>query len=404
MRWEMIIGNSKKFYIQVRNCPRRSLDATKLQKYLVLNNLKPATSPKKADYVFVFTCGGFKQAEQESLYTIEKAMKNRNSEVIVTGCLPKINPDKLKAYDLPFVSPEDFERLDQLINAKVPYSECPEVSCVEGVHRLYHKDLLKRIRQRMRFLKGFVRSCSAVLGISSRNQISYFSKENYILEIAKGCVGNCSYCAIKLAMPKYKSTAKEVIIEKFGEGLQQDFKKFTLMAGDIGCYGVDIKTNLPSLLEEIFKIKADYKLFLCDLNARWFVRYYDQFLSVLKKNSSKIDKIIMPIQSGSDRILKLMNRHYQINQVKDRIIEIQKEVRDLKIETHIIVGFPGETEQDFQKSVDLVKQVPFSKVAVFQYEDRPNTAAFYLTEKIPKRIIESRVKRLKQEVKVVVQN
>jgi tRNA A37 methylthiotransferase MiaB len=406
-----ILASSKNFYIYVRNCPRRSLEATKLQKYLVTNNLKPANSPKKADYIFVFTCGGFSKAEKESLQTIEKSLKNKNAEIIVTGCLPKINLNKLKPYNVPVVTPENFEKIDRLINAKLPYNQCPDVSNINGVHDLYHGNIIKRIWRKINYIKsevGFIkllRSHRTFLNNkSSSKKIKYSSKETFILEIAKGCVGNCSYCAIKLAMPKYKSQPEEKIIKKFKEGLKKNYKNFTLIAGDIGCYGFDINTNLPNLLIKIFKIKADYRLLLIDLNARWFVKYYQELLPILKENSNKIHKIIMPIQSGSDRILKLMNRQYKISQVKKRLIDLNKKVPDLKLETHIMVGFPGETEQDFQKSLDLVNQVHFFKVAVYQYEDRPNTAAFDLSEKIPKEIIKKRVKKLKKEVVTILEN
>lgn len=361
--------------------------------------------------MFVFTCGGFKKAEDESIYTIKKALENKNSKVIVTGCLPKINPRLLNIFDVPKVSPEDFEKIDFLINAKMPYTQCPGVSSISGIHDLYHGNFFKRIQRkisrlksRVKFVPQFLRSLLVINNIEKIKPIKYFSQKTFILEIAKGCVGECSYCAIKLAMPKFKSFREEEIINRFKEGVAKNYQDFALIAGDIGCYGIDINSNLSKLLSRLFAVEGNYRFLLIDLNARWFVKDYKELLSVFLKNSSKISKIIIPIQSGSDRILKLMNRRYEISEVKKCLLDLKKKVPNLKVETHIMVGFPSETEEDFQESLDLVREVSFSNVAVYQYEERPNTPAFDMTGKVSNEIIKRRVKKLKEEVKVTEEN
>ena len=361
--------------------------------------------------MFVFTCGGFKKAEEESINTVKKALENKNSKVIVTGCLPKINPKLLNVFDVPIVSPEDFEKIDSLINAKMPYTQCPDVSTISGIHDLYHGNFYKRIqrkitrlKKRVKFVPQFLRSLLVTNNNENVKPIQYFSQETFILEIAKGCMGECSYCAIKLAMPKFKSFPEETIINKFEEGLKKNYRDFAVIAGDIGCYGVDINTNLAKLLSKLFAVKGDYRVLLIDVNARWFVKDYEELLPVLRDNSSKISTIIMPIQSGSDRILKLMKRKYEISEVKKCLLDLKKNAPDLKVETHIMVGFPGETDADFQDSLDLVREGTFSKIAVYQYEDRPNTPAFYMNGKVDQGIIKRRIKKLKELVNLTIEN
>jgi tRNA A37 methylthiotransferase MiaB len=157
---------------------------------------------------------------------------------------------------------------------------------------------------------------------------------------------------------------------------------------------VDIGTNLPNLLRKLLAVDGDYTLVLVDLNPRWLVKYFPDFLSVIKTNSDKVTKLMMPIQSGSNRLLKRMHRHYDIGEVKKCLLELQKNIPTLMIETHIMVGFPGETKEDFQKSVELVQEIKFSKVEVYSYEARPGTEASTLPDQVPKEIMEKRRKTL----------
>ena len=359
----------------------------------------PSVSLKKADLIFIYTCGGFCQNEASSLLTIQKAVSTHASQVIVTGCLTKINPDKLKAFrNIIIIPPDELGKLDLLINAKIPYSAFPRVSTVSGIHDLYNDRRFTRLRRNI-VSNGKLKICSSYVKkyLLHKSSTAVLDPSFYRLEIAKGCLGNCSYCAIKLAMPKFHSYSPNEIIENFRNGLNDGYKNFALIAGDIGCYGIDIGTNLPKLLEELFKVKGDYKIALVDLNARWLGKYYSELLAILKSNSEKIFTIILPIQSGSDKILKLMNRYYEINDVKHCILDLKKNIPGISIETHIMVGFPGETDDDFSKSIQLVKEIQFSKVHVYTYEERPGTLALSLSGKVPKDQIDKRAKILKKE-------
>ena len=401
--------NAKKsFFIYAKqHCPRRSIEASKLYRYLVENGLHPVDDLKKADFIFIYTCGGFDVDEEFSILTVEKSLKGKNdsAKIIVTGCLPKINPSKLERYDVSHIIPaNDIGQLDSLINANVKYAECPDVSIVYGIHDLYHGPFIQRFRRHLGLNGEFLRVTANYLRQKLLNSSAGLSKNTYRIEIAKGCLGTCSYCAIKLAMPKFQSFPEEKIIESFKFGLQKSYKNFALVAGDIGCYGVDIGTNLPNLLRKILAIDGDYELVLVDLNPRWLVKYYPEFLSALKTNPEKVTKLIMPIQSGSNRILKLMHRHYDIDEVKKYILDLQKNIPTLMIETHILVGFPGETDEDFQKSIELVQEIAFSKVEVYGYEDRPGTAALTLPNKVPNEKINARKKLLAKKAKTVLVN
>jgi tRNA A37 methylthiotransferase MiaB len=409
---ENTVNNGKYFIYAKKLCPRRSLDASKVHRYLLEHNFQPVSNPQKADLIFVYTCGGFNNYEERSIATIEKSLENKSAKVIVTGCLPKINPKRLDGYkNVIMISPEDLGKLDSLMQADFSHSGCGDCSVVEGIHDLFDGGLVDKIKRRFGFIKRhfkfngeflyFCANCLYKKIFSHRENdasFSLFSSDCFRLEIARGCLGNCSYCAIKLAMPKFNSHPEQQIVEKFKSGLKENYRHFALIAGDIGCYGLDINTDLPSLLTKLFAVDGDYKILLVDLNALWFVRYYSELLLILKANSNKVARIIIPIQSGSNRILKLMKRHYEIEDVKKCIRNLQQNIPGMLIDTHVMVGFPGETDEDFRKSLNLVREVKFFSVEIYPYEDRPGTTSSNLPDKVPEDVIKRRLRILEKEL------
>lgn len=397
-------NGGKTFYIYCKiYCPRRSLDSTRLYKYLIANDMKPVSNPRNADFIFVGTCGGFSLHEEFSLLTIDHALKikSKSAKLVVTGCLTKIRPDVLKSYgdDIYVIHTDDLSKLDSLIGAKIPYSTVSHVGIVEGVHDLYHGNLFQRLKRHVGSKDAFLHTLHFIFtqGLLNFRNVRRL-KSFYRLEITRGCLNNCSYCAIKLAMEKFRSLPESQILANFKNGLQMGYSSFLVLGGDTGCYGLDIGSNLPTLLRKLFEVEGHYKICIADLNPRWFVKYYNELLSVFKNNPDKLEGLVIPLQSGSDRILKLMRRNYNIAEVEKCLLDLRKHFPRLYIETHILVGFPGETDDDFQKSVLLVKQINFSRVEIYKYEDRPGTAASRLPDKVPNNVIDKRVKILKRAI------
>lgn len=390
-------------------CPRASLEAGRLYKHLLKNNFEPVSNPRKADLIFVFTCGGFIEFEERSILTIQKALKNKSAKIIVTGCLPKVNPKRIGEFKNVYVIPkEDLGELDKILQTDSSYSESPKCTIADGIHDLCNVGFMQEAKRRFAFNTEFSGFCSSywknylyqrIPRRENDTSFSVFSNHTYKLEIAKGCLGSCSYCAIKLAMPKFTSYPEKQIVESLKVGLEAGYRHFAVLAGDIGCYGLDIKTNLPSLLDELFSVEGNYKILLVDLNARWFVKYYSELVSVIKSNFTKVARVIIPIQSGSNRILELMNRNYEIDDVKKCILDFQMNIPQVVLDTHMMVGFPGETDEDFGKSLSLIRDLKFSYVEIYPYDDRPSTIASQLPDKNSKEVIARRVKILAKEAK-----
>jgi len=184
------------------------------------------------------------------------------------------------------------------------------------------------------------------------------------------------------------------IIQEFRQALDGGHKIIYLAGEDVGAYGVDINTNIVKLLEELFKIKGDYKLKMLEFNARWLIKYSSDLITLFVKNCDKLDLITVCVQSGSDRILKLMNRNYKINDVKRCLAILNKELPKLIINGHIIVGFPGETKEDFEKTRAFLKEFKFKYLTITSYSDRANTLASKMNGKISDKIIKKRISEL----------
>lgn len=393
------------FYVFVNaTCFRSIIKASRIAKYFIYNGIVPVSSPKKADLIVIFTCGSFTFSEDNSIFTIERSLINKKSKIVITGCLTKIDPDRINRYinNAVILHRDNLSYITNLIGANFPFDETiygdNEVSYVNDIYR---KIPLRKIINNFTLIK--------YIGSNPNNKINLFydfinnffhytfntsSKAPYIIDIATGCLSKCSYCAIKLASGIFMSVKEELIIQRFKVGLFKKNKVFMLVAHDIGCYGFDINTSLPNLLKKLFLIKGDYRIILDGVNPRWLKSYCTFFINILKQNSEKIYSVNIPIQSASNKILKLMNRGYTIEEAKKCILDIKAKIPQINVETHILVGFPGETEDDFRETLSFISDLKFSLVTIFCYEDRPNTLALRMKEKNKNKIILKRAKLL----------
>jgi threonylcarbamoyladenosine tRNA methylthiotransferase MtaB len=207
---------------------------------------------------------------------------------------------------------------------------------------------------------------------------------------------------VKFAVGQLESKPLDTIVNEFKSGLDQGFQRFVLIAGDVGCYGVDIGISVVELLGALFAVEGSYKIIIKEFNAQWIVKYFQNLLQIFKQHYEKIDYIVVPVQSASNRMLRLMKRPYTIEDVKKYLNIMKAEVPGLQISTHIMVGFPGETEDDFKESLDFIKEYEFPFVDIYAYDDRPNTAASQMADKVPQDVIETRIHAVKKAQKQIL--
>ena len=369
-----------KFMVFVNNfCPRRSLETSRYYNYFLANGWNPTTQLKYADMIFIYSCGCFNSSEKRTLNTIKTALEEKKpqAEIVVTGCLLKINPGVLNG-SCTLLEKEDLDALDSLINAEHKLVTIPDANYIYPM-----KDL---ISPRAFLIKKFKMDFELSKLFFQKSRSLFFGRTKYKntwnIRIAEGCMGNCSYCALKFASGRVKSKAPEQVVEEFKRGVELGEKTIVLINTDVGSYGQDIGTNFVELMGRLFEIDGNHKIRIIDFNPRWLIRYYDEWLPLFQKNRDKIAYLSMPVQSASDRMLRLMKRPYTIDAIKSCFTDLKKHIPELIINTHFIVGFPGETDQDFNQTLDFARSFDFGRISIHPYHDRPNTESSKMPDKV----------------------
>ena len=381
------------------DCPRRRIDASKTYYYLEANGWEPARNISDANLVVIFTCGGFDFTESRSVKTIQKALssKKKKGKVVVTGCLLKINPDSFTHLAEAEVIPDnELHKLDTLIHASKLYDEFPDANCIPGIMGLEDFSIFRRWAGRFNFNVNFIKTLTTAFQKKlkkKRHTASPFFRDLFNIKISQGCLGNCTYCALKIAHGKLQSKHPDRIIEEFRKGLDMGFKLFLFVTQDMGCYGLDIGTDIFTLLKSAFEEKGDFQLIITDFNVHWLIK--DQkLLDLLTTHRDRIEEIRIPIQSGSDKILKLMKRPYTKEEAYNVLTQIREKMPGVKVNTHFIVGFPGETHENFLETARLIDNFDFHNIDIFCYQDRPGVESVALPNKISTKIKVKRAQEL----------
>jgi MiaB-like tRNA modifying enzyme len=220
-----------------------------------------------------------------------------------------------------------------------------------------------------------------------------------ITEIAFGCVSNCSYCMVKLARGDLKSRSVKEIAREVENSIREGCKEIWITSQDCGCYGLDIQTNLAELLENIVKIKGEFKIRVGMMNPTHVKPILGGLIKIYKH--PKVYKFIhIPVQSGSDRILRKMRRGYKTKDFERIVKEFRNTFSEVTFSTDVIVGFPGETERDFEKTIELIKKIKPDIVNVSKFGVRPGTEAKRMKQ-LDNKLVKKRSKKFADLVKKI---
>jgi tRNA A37 methylthiotransferase MiaB len=189
-----------------------------------------------------------------------------------------------------------------------------------------------------------------------------------------------------------KSKSIETILVEFRHGLNKGFRYFGLLGTDVGAYGRDLRYTLVDLLAEMTKERGNYKIGLRNVNPFYLNEMFDELRPFFSRR--KVCFLLSAVESGSDRILELMRRRYRIEEFKRCIKAINEEFSDIFLRTQLIVGFPTETDEDFEKSVGLLHDLRFDWVEVYKFSPRLGTTAAKMANQIPEKTKEDRYRRL----------
>ncbi len=340
----------KKLYIVSLGCAKNLVDSETIVSKFKEYGFELSFDENNADVVLINTCGFLKSSIKESDEIIKHFIKlkkdGRIKNIVVFGCL--------------------VERFKGKIIEKYPD--------VNGFFGVGAWNFIEK------FLKGrdnFFIEENKDLSFESRYLLT--QKHSAYLKIADGCDNFCSYCTIPLIRGRFRSKNIEDIIEETKKLVKSGAKEISLIAQDTTKYGYDIygEYKLVELLEKLEKIKGLKWIRLMYL----YPSLVDKRLINRIKNSSKIVHYLeLPFQHISDKILKLMNRKYDSKKAYEVVDMLKKEISDIALRTTFIVGFPGETEKDFEKLIEFLNYCRFNSVGVFKYSKEEGTKAYSLKQ------------------------
>jgi len=369
----------KIFVYNNNTCTRVKLYGLDIIELFKINHHTITDTIEEADIIIVNTCSFLKSKEIYFLNFIQKIneTKKAHQQLMIIGCLPSIDKEQLL-----HINP------DMLLFGRDLYA-------IKNYFHFEHvpKSKITNVKDKLSFKKKCIWLFNKLF-LHSKH-IEYRLKRNKVcyLQISTGCRGTCTYCSEKFTT-HLKSRPIPEIIDTIYDGIAHGFKLFGLNSDDASAYGKDIDCSLEDLLKEIVKIKEDIYFSIPEFNPNGLS---DTVIELLQ--DKKFLYITIPIQSGSQRILDLMERPYKIEEVKKKVEKIRKTNKKLMINTHIIVGFPSETEGDFKQTKELLETGLFDRVKVFMYNERPNIKALTIEPKVTEETKKQRKEILLQTVK-----
>lgn len=377
-------------------CPRSRMSAARLFPYFGINGWRFDQDFAKADLVLVSTCGVNQRAEKKSLRLLSVANRKRKpgSRLVVLGCLAGINKETLlRKFNATVIPPTAMADLDDVIGARAKFSRIKEPNLVENLIDKSQRsfNMLHRVVSEFEPSRVFLHR---MLDCLKPKRSQSVKEDAFSIRILTGCLGECTYCAIKFAEGSLVSKPMDAILAEFDTGLTSGHKSFRLIGTDVGAYGQDTGTDIVTLLRNLLARRQPYVIHLPEFHPRWFVRYRPELIDIFAAAPDKIGSMVLPIESGSDRILRLMGRGYTASDAKECLLGLRASLPGVEIFTHVLVGFPSESDADFEQTVQLLKEAPFDEIAVYKYEARPRIEAEQMPDKVPNRVKHQRVCRL----------
>ena len=311
--------------------------------------------PKEpADVYVINTCSVTESAERECRQIVRRFLRqNSDAYIIVTGCYAQLRPDEIKSIkgvDAVLGSNEKFDVFSLIDNFDKKELACIFVSPVDKQNEF-----------------GHAHSSDAD------------SRTRAYLKIQDGCDYKCTFCTIPLARGKSRSMNPDETVLEFKKLLKEDYKEIILTGVNVGDYGKSYDTNLYKLLLRLIKIEGKFRIRISSIEPNLLS---DEIIELTAESNKLCKHFHIPLQSGSSKILKLMQRRYKAADYERLIYKIKKRMPDAGIGVDVIVGFPGETNQDFLITHNFLRDLPISYLHVFTYSERPNTKAIEFDSKV----------------------
>jgi MiaB-like tRNA modifying enzyme len=347
----------KSVYVESYGCAANKADLEIMLAYIANSGYRISNNLEDADFILVNTCGVKKPTEDRMLERL-RLLSALNKPLIVTGCLPKINFKLIIKVAPNFSAVLDPYSVDKIVLAlksaekgeknKVFFSEKPPVKVNEPHIRL-----------------------SPVIEI---------------IPISEGCLGACSFCCVRFARGSLFSYPINSIVDRLHRAVSEGIKEVWLTSQDNGAYGFDIGTNLTTLLKECCSIEGKFFIRVGMMNPNHTLKILSDLISIYKNR--RIFKFLhLPVQSGDNEVLKMMNRRYTVEDFKRIVHLFRREIPKMTIATDVICGFPGESREAFERTLRLIEEIKPDIVNISKFFPRPKTPAERMKQVDAKEIV-----------------
>ena len=354
---------NKHFGVHVFGCKLNFAEASSMARRLQEEGYVRCDDPTKSQYYIIHSCTVTQEAERQCRYLIRKLHReNPDLKIIVTGCYAQLRGDELMK--LPGVIATmgrlQPERVLQVLNGE------QVLSCTAG------EDL---------FIGSY----------------SWGDRTRVFLKVQDGCDYGCSFCTIPMARGKSRSPSVSEIVSMAKQLVEQGAREIVLTGVNIGDFGKVGRRRKHTFYDLVVALDQELpdsvRLRISSIEPNLLT---EKIVKVVAQSSKWMPHFHIPLQSGSDRILKLMRRRYDTSLYRERIEMIKEYIPDSAIGVDVIVGFPGETEGDFEKTFIFIESLDVTYLHVFPYSERPGTDAIKLPDKVPMNIRKERVRRLRK--------
>jgi len=345
---------NKKVALHTLGCKLNYSETSSVGKQFLDRGYQITDFDETADIYMLNTCTVTESAEKECRQFIRRALrKNPEAFIIVTGCYAQLRPEQIAAIDgvdAVLGSNEKFKLFSILDNFDKRELACISVTPTENLTEF-----------------GIAHSTDAD------------NRTRAFLKIQDGCDYTCSFCTIPLARGASRSLPVNNVVEEFKKLLEAGYKEIVLTGVNVGDYGKNINKNLFNLISELIKIEGEFRIRISSIEPNLLS---DEIIELTASTDKLCNHFHIPLQSGSSKILKAMQRRYNVEDYKVLIHKIKNRLPDAGIGVDVIVGFPGESEEDFIHTHNFLRDLPVSYLHVFTYSERPETKAVSLPETV----------------------
>lgn len=361
----------KKYYIETMGCQLNENDSEKIAGITEKAGFEQTNNPADADLVIFNTCCVRENAEERlfgKLGELKKQREEKGTIIAIGGCMMQ--------------EPHILDKIKQSYN----YTDI-----VFGTHTLhkFEEDLKKAIEERKKIRDVIDIDGEVIEGLPIKRNDEYRAS----VTIMYGCNNFCSYCIVPYVRGRERSREPKKILEEVSILAKEGYKEITLLGQNVNSYNGGENYKFANLLNDVCKIEGIERIRFVSPHPKDFT---DDVIEAIANNEKVARVIHLPLQSGSSNILKVMNRKYTKEQYLELVEKMRKRIPNVVFSTDIIVGFPGETEEDFEDTLDVVRKVNFEQVYMFIYSRRVGTVADRMENQIPEEIKHQRFDKLKE--------